>query len=82
MEINELRKEIDDVDNQILKLLEKRFQVCGEIGKYKKEQGLQIEDLEREKQIIEEKKGKTHLSGEFVEQFFQLIFKESKKIQN
>jgi len=81
MEIKELRQNVDKVDDQIVELLEKRFKISEEVGKYKKGNGLEIENLNREKEIIDKRIKESGLSREFVESFFQLIFEESKKVQ-
>jgi chorismate mutase len=81
-EINELRQEISRLDKSLLEILEKRFEICVEIGNNKKQNGLPIEDLTREKAIIEDKVKNSHLNKEFTKRLFELIFKESKRLQN
>jgi len=81
-EINELRQEISRLDKSLLEILEKRFEICVEIGNNKKQNGLPIEDLTREKAIIEDKVKNSHLNKEFIKRLFELIFKESKRLQN
>ena len=76
------REQLNGIDSQLLFLLEKRFGFCKKIGVYKKQNNLPIEDMEREKQIIERLSKKTKLSREFIKDLFNLIFKESKKVQN
>ena len=76
-----LRKELDEIDRRLGGLLIKRFQICRKIGEHKKENGLAIEDLDREKQIIDNKIKEFNLPKEFVKELFLLIFKYSKKMQ-
>lgn len=76
------REEINEIDAKTLALLEKRFVVCKKIGAYKKKNGLAIEDLEREKQVIKNRINKNSLSSNFITKLFQLIFEESKGLQN
>jgi monofunctional chorismate mutase len=52
MDLESARKEINKIDKDIVHLLEKRFNVVMEIGKYKKENNLPIYDEEREKLVI------------------------------
>ncbi len=52
-EIWELRKEIDKIDGEIIKLLEKRFQIVNEIWKIKKKTKTNILDKTREREILE-----------------------------
>jgi chorismate mutase/prephenate dehydratase len=49
MELNELRQKIDNLDAQLLELFKARMQICGEIGRYKKENGLHVLDTGRER---------------------------------
>ncbi len=53
MELNEARTEINSIDEEIVKLLEKRFNAVNEIGLYKRRQGLPIYDEGRERQVAE-----------------------------
>ena len=52
MSIEELRNEIDSVDEQLVKLFERRMEISGEIAKYKKENSLPVFDRGRERDII------------------------------
>lgn len=52
MDLESARKEINKIDKDIVQLLEKRFNVVMEIGKYKKENNLPIYDEKREKLVI------------------------------
>jgi chorismate mutase len=79
--MKDFRRELDFIDRQMLDLLRKRFEICKEIGIYKKKCGMLIEDREREKQIIQDKIKKSRLSPLFVRDLFELLFKESKKLQ-
>lgn len=51
--MEEYRKEINSIDEELVKLLERRFNVVLKIGKYKKEHGLPVYDEKREKMVIE-----------------------------
>lgn len=53
MSLEELRKEIDQTDSEILALITKRIRVSEKIGAEKKEQGKLVRDLEREKKVLE-----------------------------
>ncbi len=48
-----LRKEIDEIDEKILSLLNERLSLGGEIGRIKKNKGDQVLDRSRENQILE-----------------------------
>jgi chorismate mutase/prephenate dehydratase len=51
--VEKLRKEIDDVDNEILKLLNKRSSIVLEIAHIKRNENAKFYSPERERQIIE-----------------------------
>jgi len=53
MELDKARTEINKIDKEIVRLLEKRFNIVNEIGNYKRKQGLSIYDETREKQVVE-----------------------------
>ena len=82
--IKEHRKQINEIDNQILKLLKERFEISKKVGKYKKQNNLSIKNKKREKQLLEKNKNRAkgfNLKSGFVEKLFRLILKESRKIQ-
>lgn len=53
MDIHELRKEIDGIDEQLVKLFVARMQVSGQVAQYKKERGLPILVPAREAEKLE-----------------------------
>ena len=83
MDIDECRKEIDEIDSKILRLIGGRFEVCKEIGKIKKENSISLRDKNRERQVIDMQiANNKNLSPDFVRNLFGVIFKESIKLQN
>ncbi len=52
-DLKQLRKRIDEVDDQILNALCERVKVCKAIGEAKKAQGIPIKDSDREKEVYE-----------------------------
>ena len=52
MDISELRKEIDDIDSQLVDLYCRRMDTAREIGRYKQENGLPVLDSERERNLL------------------------------
>ena len=52
MNIDDLRRDIDGIDDKLLELFERRMAAAKEIGQYKRENGLPIKDRERESKII------------------------------
>jgi chorismate mutase len=52
-EIKQLRKEIDEVDEQILRSLSKRTEICRSIGLVKEKHGIPVQDFPRESDVYE-----------------------------
>ena len=83
--MKESRKKIQELDFILLELLAQRFRLAKEIGELKRTQSLQIKDEEREGELLEkiqEKARELQLSPEFVNELYELILKESKRIQS
>lgn len=84
MNLNELRKEIDAIDEQMMELFKKRMEVSKNIGKVKKVMGLPIIDNTREVMILD--KRKTLLGNDelwpFYQSFLIKIFDLSKEYQH
>ena len=53
MSLEDLRKQIDDVDARITKLIGERIRIAEEIGRGKRAKGWSIEDRERERRVLE-----------------------------
>ena len=53
MDLNSARSLINHIDREIVKLLEKRFDIVMEIGDYKKANGIPVYDEEREKTVLQ-----------------------------
>ena len=53
MDLKEARAQIEEVDAEMADLFARRMEAVREIAAYKRERGLPIEDLSREKQLIE-----------------------------
>ena len=62
-EISSLRRRIDEIDGEILKLLRKRVELAGKIGVLKREKGLPIRDEGREKDIYARLSEKAKILG-------------------
>ncbi|MFH1169595.1 MAG: prephenate dehydratase [Chloroflexota bacterium] len=57
MNLEELRRQIDELDDRIVELIGQRISIAEEIGRSKKQQGQVIEDRERAGRVLE------HVSG-------------------
>lgn len=82
-ELEEYRKEIDEIDKQIVELFEKRMDLSGEISKYKSEHHLPILNKGREEEVLE--KNISRLQNKEYSQmargFFETIMRLSKEHQ-
>ena len=76
------RKKIDEIDEEIIRLLNERMKLSKEIGKIKQKNNISIEDKEREKELIKKLfQKKEDLSEDFIEETYSIILKYSKKQQ-
>lgn len=83
-ELNNLRKIIDVLDDEILALIAERQVVVERIGRLKATQKIAVFDPKREeilKQYHEELSQKYSLSIEFVIKLFETIMEESRRTQ-
>ena len=62
-EIKQLRKRIDEVDEQILQSLSKRAEICKSLGSAKKKHRIPIQDLPRENDVYAHIKKKAAALG-------------------
>lgn len=83
--LQELRGEIDQIDDDLIGLLAKRMAVAVEIKKVKQETGMATFDPGREEKLkakVAEMAAKDGLSEEFALQLFDRILVESKRVQD
>ena len=79
-----LRKQIDELDNQLMDLLAKRMRVCREIGQYKKEHNMTVLQTARYGEILDKRGAQGSLCGmdaEFVRKIFEEVHEESVRQQ-
>lgn len=78
------RKQIDTIDQEILMLLAKRLNFAKKIGQYKKQHGLSPLDKQRWRSVLESNLGQAkslNLSEDFIKRLFTIIHKYSLKAQ-
>ncbi|MCF0120053.1 MAG: chorismate mutase [Oscillospiraceae bacterium] len=51
--LSALRRDIDEIDSELVKLFARRMRICGEIGRIKRERGLPIDDEKREIEVVD-----------------------------
>ena len=52
MDLQEIRAQIDGIDNELVRLFERRMALAGDVAAYKREQGLPVSDRTREREIV------------------------------
>lgn len=77
--IDAWRREIEGIDNEIMKLLVKRFEATKKIRRYKKANKLPVMDRKREACTILEKTGSSGLPRKFIKDLYKILFEESRR---
>ena len=82
--IAQLRRQIDDLDNQLMDLLSRRMRISREIGQYKKEHNMTVLQPARYNEILDKRGAQGTLCGmsaEFTARIFENIHEESVRQQ-
>lgn len=79
----ELRKQINKIDESLVELFEARMHICQKIAAYKKDKNIKIFDEEREQEVVKKNIGRLtdHTLDLHAERFFKELMKISRKIQ-
>lgn len=75
-DISKLRKQVDEIDDQIIDSLAKRMIICKNIGAEKKKHGKPIKDTSREERVylrIREKAANLGLNASQIETLYREI---------
>lgn len=78
--LNDLRKQIDNLDDELMEVLSKRMRIAREIGVYKKEHNMTILQTSRYDQILNDRLAQGEhlgLSSEFMSRVLKSIHEES-----
>ena len=84
-EIKQLRKRVDEVDEQILRSLSERAEICRSIGLVKEKHGMPVQDYPRENDVythIREKAAELSLDPSYVEAIYRQIVNMCSVVQN
>ncbi len=83
MDLLELRKQIDEIDQQIVGLYEQRMEISRQVAEYKIETGKKVFDKQRELEKLAKVKSLTHneFNSHGVEELFEQIMSMSRKLQ-
>lgn len=82
MDLNDIRKEIDVIDSELIKLLEQRMECSKAVAKYKLENNIPILDRNRELLILEKVEQKAEKYGSQIKFLFEDIMHISRMSQN
>ena len=82
MDITELRARIDKLDNQLIELLEARFDVAAEISAWKAERGIPVLDERREAEKLRGVRGRCRPeTADLMADLFVSVLTASKRYQ-
>ena len=81
MDLTDLRREIDLVDEEMLTLFLKRMAICKQIGEEKKRLNKPVYNQAREEEILARVQEKSGALCEYSTEFFQKIMALSKTYQ-
>jgi chorismate mutase-like protein len=83
LDLEELRRGIDAVDQQILKLLHERVRLVVAVGEYKRERGMPVYDPARERALLDRlcKAAEPPLDAETIRRIFERLVDESRRIE-
>lgn len=85
LELQKMRNQIDQLDDELLQILGKRMQIADAIGTYKKENNITIFQAARWNDILTKVYSKNNslgLSDEFIKKYFEAVHLESINHQN
>ena len=82
--LDDYRTVIDEIDDDLIRGLEKRDMVVGELCQYKAENGVGVVDEDREREVYEKIRRKAEILGldpNYAESVFRLIIEHSRREQ-
>ena len=82
--LDELRDDIDRVDEVLVRLLNERARCVCEVGRLKKEQGVEVYQPDREKEVLEHVRSvaaEGPLGAEAVGRLFERIIDEARRLE-
>lgn len=83
MNLNVLRREIDRIDLNLLRLLNRRADVARKIGRLKKRHGLPVQDRKREQAVLARmlQRNGGPLPQESVRGIFREVLRQNRRLQ-
>lgn len=80
-DLNEIRKEINEIDEQLVKLFVQRMDCAKDVGEYKKANGIAVLNEQREKEILDRVAAQGGEYGVYTRNLFVDIMEMSRAIQ-
>ena len=82
-QLEELRRSIDAVDQQLLQLVHERVRLVVAVGEYKRERGIAVYDPDRERALLERlcSAAQPPLDAETIRRIFERLVDESRRIE-
>lgn len=82
MDLLDLRKEIDEIDEQLIPLLLKRMSISEQVARYKVERDIPVLNAEREQQILDNVAAKCGAQGDTIKTVFSATMDASRALQH
>jgi chorismate mutase len=83
-DLREIRRQIDQIDDKLLKLIDKRCRLSQDVGKIKQAGRIEIIDAEREADImrkLEQMSEELDLNLNFIKRLWRLLLDQSYRLQ-
>ncbi len=83
-ELSDFRSEIDALDDKILELINKRLQVCLEVGNFKSLHGIAVRDSKREAELIDKllENNKGPCPPDILEKIYRILIETAVSLEN
>lgn len=83
MDLQEIRAQIDCIDDELVRLFERRMALAGDVAAYKREQGLPVSDRTREREIVSRvTQGMDEQNAAYTKVLFSTLFDLSRSAQD
>jgi chorismate mutase-like protein len=83
-DLDELRRQIDQVDSRLLELIHERIRLVLQVGAYKARHGLAVYDPERERRLLERLTALAQppLEPDTIRRIFERLIDESRNLEH
>jgi isochorismate pyruvate lyase len=83
--VSALRREIDAIDDDLMRLLSRRFDVCMRISRLKGTLGLPVVVQDREEHVLDRiasRAGEREIPPEFARRLWRVIIEQAREVEN